>query len=127
MWRLFCDPCLTCPVPALSVQTPLHLAALTGQPALCRHLLVAGADASLRDRHGNTALHVACARGDLAAAQALTVAVSAAETREAALRYSVPPYTALPQLDEWNYQGECTTPRPTQNQTADATHGHTAG
>ncbi|XP_043201107.1 NF-kappa-B inhibitor cactus-like [Amphibalanus amphitrite] len=87
------------------MQTPLHLAALTGQAALCRHLLVAGADASLRDRHGNTPLHVACARGDLLAAQALTSTVSNDETREAALRYTLPPSLALPPLDEWNYQG----------------------
>ena len=91
---------------ALPPQTPLHLAALTGQAGLCRHLLVAGADAGLRDRHGNTALHVACSRGDRTAVQQLTAPVSAAETRQAALRYSQRPRPGPLPLDEWNYQGE---------------------
>ncbi|KAJ8335715.1 hypothetical protein SKAU_G00390570 [Synaphobranchus kaupii] len=40
-------------------QTPLHLAVVTQQEAAVEALLGAGADASLGDRHGNTALHLA--------------------------------------------------------------------
>ncbi|XP_037078026.1 NF-kappa-B inhibitor cactus-like [Pollicipes pollicipes] len=88
------------------MQTPLHLAALTGQAALCRHLVVAGADTNHRDRHGNTPLHLACERADRRCVQALTAPVSACETRLAAPRYALPPAAPPPPLDEWNYQGE---------------------
>ncbi|XP_037078063.1 NF-kappa-B inhibitor cactus-like [Pollicipes pollicipes] len=87
------------------MQTPLHLAALTGQAALCRHLVVAGADTNHRDRHGNTPLHLACERADRRCVQALTAPVSACETRLAAPRYALPPAAPPPPLDEWNYQG----------------------
>ena len=88
-------------------QTPLHLAALTGDAELVRHLLVAGADPSLRDRHGNTALHIACERADRAAVLNLTEPVTAEEVREAACRYTCQPRpVAAAQIDEWNYQGE---------------------
>ncbi|XP_029918324.1 nuclear factor NF-kappa-B p105 subunit [Myripristis murdjan] len=40
-------------------QTPLHLAVITQQKEAVEALLLAGADASLTDRHGNTALHLA--------------------------------------------------------------------
>ncbi|XP_037073575.1 NF-kappa-B inhibitor alpha-like [Pollicipes pollicipes] len=88
------------------MQTPLHLAVLTGDASLCRHLLVAGADLSLRDRHGNTPLHLACERANRACVHALTEPVTAEETRQAATRYTCQPApAAADQLDEWNYQG----------------------
>ncbi|CAB1325329.1 unnamed protein product [Coregonus sp. 'balchen'] len=40
-------------------QTPLHLAVITQQKAVAEALLLAGADVTLSDRHGNTALHLA--------------------------------------------------------------------
>uniref|UniRef100_A0A4W5PE92 Nuclear factor kappa B subunit 1 n=1 Tax=Hucho hucho TaxID=62062 RepID=A0A4W5PE92_9TELE len=40
-------------------QTPLHLAVITQQKAAAEALLLAGADVTLCDRHGNTALHLA--------------------------------------------------------------------
>ncbi|XP_055744655.1 nuclear factor NF-kappa-B p105 subunit-like isoform X3 [Salvelinus fontinalis] len=40
-------------------QTPLHLAVITQQRAVAEALLLAGADVTLSDRHGNTALHLA--------------------------------------------------------------------
>ncbi|XP_039975538.1 LOW QUALITY PROTEIN: nuclear factor NF-kappa-B p105 subunit-like [Xiphias gladius] len=40
-------------------QTPLHLAVITQQKEAVEALLLAGADATLTDRHGNTALHLA--------------------------------------------------------------------
>lgn len=87
-------------------QTPLHLAVLTGDASLVRHLLVAGADATLRDRHGNTPLHLACERADRACVLNITEPVSAEEVREAACRYTCQPApVGGSQLDEWNYQG----------------------
>uniref|UniRef100_A0A1B0G1K9 Uncharacterized protein n=1 Tax=Glossina morsitans morsitans TaxID=37546 RepID=A0A1B0G1K9_GLOMM len=44
-------------------QTPLHLAALTAQPKILRMLLIAGAEPTIRNRNGNTALHLACISG----------------------------------------------------------------
>ncbi|XP_052125122.1 NF-kappa-B inhibitor cactus [Frankliniella occidentalis] len=52
-------------------QTALHLAVLTGQAGVARRLLVAGASLSPRDRHGNTALHMASAEGNLEVLKAL--------------------------------------------------------
>ncbi|KAG7270189.1 hypothetical protein CRUP_016023 [Coryphaenoides rupestris] len=40
-------------------QTPLHLAVITQQTEAIEALLLAGADATLTDRHGNTPLHLA--------------------------------------------------------------------
>lgn len=45
-------------------QTPLHLAVITKQAEVVEDLLRAGADVSLLDRHGNSALHLAAAEGD---------------------------------------------------------------
>uniref|UniRef100_A0A674BSW6 Nuclear factor of kappa light polypeptide gene enhancer in B-cells 1 n=1 Tax=Salmo trutta TaxID=8032 RepID=A0A674BSW6_SALTR len=40
-------------------QTPLHLAVITQQKEAAEALVLAGADVTLSDRHGNTALHLA--------------------------------------------------------------------
>jgi len=44
-------------------QTALHLAVITDQPAVVRLLVNCGASRDVRDRHGNSALHLACSRG----------------------------------------------------------------
>lgn len=52
-------------------QTPLHLAAITKQPRALDCLIKAGADPRLRDRHGNTAVHIACTYKDATCLKAL--------------------------------------------------------
>lgn len=44
-------------------QTPLHLAVLTCQPSIVRHLVCAGAVVSTQDKQGDTPLHIACRLG----------------------------------------------------------------
>ncbi|XP_069486791.1 nuclear factor NF-kappa-B p105 subunit [Ambystoma mexicanum] len=44
-------------------QTPLHLAVITDQADIVENLLSAGADVTLLDRHGNSALHLAAKEG----------------------------------------------------------------
>lgn len=85
-------------------QSPLHLAVLTHQPTIVRRLILAGADLSLRNFRGNTALHLACASGDLACAKALTDPLSPMERNELVPGQKVP---ALPQnLEQRNYSGK---------------------
>ena len=46
-------------------QTPLHLAVITHQISIVKKLIEGGADVNLMDRHGQTALHLACQDGDI--------------------------------------------------------------
>lgn len=48
-----------CPSP----QTPLHLAVITGQTRVVSFLLQVGADPTLLDRHGDSAIHLALRAG----------------------------------------------------------------
>ncbi|XP_063974602.1 NF-kappa-B inhibitor cactus-like [Diachasmimorpha longicaudata] len=85
-------------------QAPLHLAVLTKQSRIVRRLILGGANPSLRDSRGNTALHLACATSDLAAARALTDPVASIERNYLGSHKKIP---ALPQnLEQLNYQGE---------------------
>lgn len=59
----FCDP-----VTPLCLQTALHLAVHLDQPDVVRALVLKGASRILQDQHGDTALHVACRRQNLACA-----------------------------------------------------------
>ncbi|XP_004846508.1 NF-kappa-B inhibitor epsilon isoform X2 [Heterocephalus glaber] len=52
-------------------QTALHLAVHLDQPGAVRALVLKGASLALQDRHGDTALHVACQRQHLACAHCL--------------------------------------------------------
>lgn len=52
-------------------QTALHLAVHLDQPRAVRALVLKGASRMLQDRHGDTALHVACQRQHLACARCL--------------------------------------------------------
>lgn len=85
-------------------QSPLHLAVLTRQPRIVRRLILAGANPSLRNFRGNTALHLACATGDLGCAKALTDPLSPVERNYLLPGKKIP---ALPQnLEQRNYDGE---------------------
>lgn len=85
-------------------QSPLHLAVLTRQPRIVRRLILAGANPALRNFRGNTALHLACATGDLASAMALTDSLTPLERNYLLPGGKVP---ALPQnLEQRNYDGE---------------------
>lgn len=69
---------------------------------------MAGADPTVRNYSGNTALHLACMRGDLLCATALTESLTPRERRDALSKHEkkVP---ALPQnLEQINYVGKCT-------------------
>ncbi|KAJ6647792.1 NF-kappa-B inhibitor cactus [Pseudolycoriella hygida] len=70
------------PVPAFldlrndDAHAPLHFAVMTKQPELVRSLLLAGANANIRDNQGNTPLHLACLNSDTACIYALTAPVT---------------------------------------------------
>ena len=52
-------------------QTPLHISVLSRHLLITKLLLQQGANPRLRDRHGNTALHLACRLGDVEAVKIL--------------------------------------------------------
>ena len=88
--------------------TPLHLAVLNHDPLIVRRLIVAGANPEIRSDVGNTALHLACAFGELECVRALTESLTPAENelnRESRV---------LPQnLDARNYCGKYAIRDPT--------------
>ncbi len=88
-------------------QTALHLAVLTHQPAVARGLVLAGASLDTRDRHGNTALHLACRLGDLDSIAALTQPINVQAERSSGPLYYTAPQRQIPQdLTTMNYDGE---------------------
>lgn len=96
------DPCLL-DILNDDWQSPLHLAVLTHEPMIVRRLIMAGADPSVRNFRGNTALHLACASGDLACAKALTDPLSLKEKKQLTPEKKAP---VLPQdLEQLNYNG----------------------
>lgn len=52
-------------------QTPLHLAVITTLPDIVRLLVTAGASPMALDRHGQTAVHLACEHRSPSCLQAL--------------------------------------------------------
>ncbi|XP_054154019.1 NF-kappa-B inhibitor cactus-like [Oppia nitens] len=90
-------------------QTPLHLAALTRQSRIVRQLVISGATLDLRDRHGNTALHIACAQSDYNTCYQLLAPVDDREIIDAQLvNYPVDSRPDIPidYLGLKNYEGE---------------------
>lgn len=85
-------------------QTALHLAALTDNALVARRLIVAGVRADIQDHNGNTALHIACIRGNEDVANALLRPVTYAETLQNS--YQIP-FQPLPQnLEIRNFEGQ---------------------
>ena len=66
-------------------QTPLHIAAYTGQPEALSVLLHAKADFRKADRKGNTIIHVACLRPHQEGAQILQLLANFVEEKNQAL------------------------------------------
>ncbi len=62
-----------------ALYSPLHIAVLQNQPAVVRRLVVAGARLDVRDREGNTPLHLAARRGNHECGEALLKPVSVQE------------------------------------------------
>lgn len=95
------------------LHTPLHLAVITGQSLVVRALIISGASLTTRDRHGNTALHLACKQGDAECVRQLTAPPSD-EERLYIWRYcdaqGLPQRTSKPlqssDIDLMNYEGE---------------------
>jgi ankyrin only family protein len=103
--RILSEPCFL-EIPNKKQQTPLHLAVLTNQAPLVRRLVVGGANVLLRDRHGNTPLHLACRDGFYECAKALCIPISQ-EERQATLLYQLAPPQPLPQdLEQRNFDGQ---------------------
>lgn len=95
------------------MHTPLHLAVLTGQSRVVRALVISGASLTTRDRHGNTALHLACKQGDAECVKQLTAPPSDeeklyvwrfCETRGLPLRMIKPMQSC--DIDLMNYEGK---------------------
>ncbi len=85
-------------------QSPLHLAALTGQAMVARKLLAWGATVDLRDHRGDTPLHIACRQGSLDCVKVLTTPLEYQEVRHTP--YSVPCQRVPQDMSLMNYNGE---------------------
>ena len=85
---------------------PLHLAVLVNQPRMVRRLVVAGATTDIRDREGNTPLHLAARRGLRECASALLTPISRDELREAQVSVGFSQTQLHAALNLKNYNGE---------------------
>ncbi|EFX89207.1 developmental protein cactus [Daphnia pulex] len=103
--RILPDPRLL-EIPNKYLQTPLHLAVLTNQAPLVRRLVVGGASVLLRDRLGNTPLHLACRDGHVDCAHALLLPVSHEERQSALLPLHIVPQPLPQDLEQKNYDGQ---------------------
>ena len=81
----------------------LHLAVLTGQYQVVRKLVVCGASLDIKNQNGDTALHLACKRGDIKCVLALVTPI----TQEDAMNSPYPlPYRMIPQDQSvYNFNG----------------------
>jgi ankyrin repeat protein len=69
MLLIFCDS--YCIYILFFLQTPLHLAVLTGNAEITNMLLSFGAQPSVKDSNGNTAFHLAVLHGHLDCVKAI--------------------------------------------------------
>lgn len=85
---------------------PLHIAVLVNQPKMVRRLVIFGAITHIRDREGNTPLHLAAKRGLIECAQALLAPISTEELRDAGLPSAARNTPLHAVLNMKNYNGE---------------------
>ena len=64
-------------------QTPLHIAAHTGNNAVLKSLIENGANISVQDNKGRTAVHIICEKGDSHSMKLLSVALKSANEENA--------------------------------------------
>jgi len=83
--------------------SPIHLAAKVNNANSVRDLILGGANVTERDARGNTALHIACAKGHYEVVLALTRPLS---HEDPVITEYKPPYQRLPHnLEIYNYDG----------------------
>ncbi|XP_040583218.1 NF-kappa-B inhibitor cactus [Lepeophtheirus salmonis] len=80
---------------------PLHIAVLQNQPNIVRRLVVSGARLDVRDKEGNTPLHLAARRGNVECGEALLKSISVGEMCTRSL-----PSVPIDIIDLRNSQGE---------------------
>jgi ankyrin repeat protein len=84
-------------------QCPMHLACMVNFARATRYLILGGANVVKTDRHGETALHIACKKGFLPCVRALTTPLS---LDDPILTDFDPAFQVLPQdLELKNYDG----------------------
>jgi len=90
-------------------ESAMHWAVITGQHEVLRRLLVSGATIDLRNRNGDTALHIACHLADLDCVKALLKPISPSEVIEAQLHHYTPQIQGTNMIDFihlMNYEGQ---------------------
>lgn len=83
---------------------------MTGQSDLVRRLLIAGATLDLRNKIGNTALHIACEEGNLDVVKSILEPISSTELTEARQAFYKPQVQTIDLLGlihNMNHEGEC--------------------
>lgn len=85
--------------------SPLHLAVATGQWQVVRWLIIAGANPSLRDAHGDSPLHIAAKSNDYQCVKAIADPVKQQEREQLALKYQGQLYRQC-DFDQWNLVGK---------------------
>ena len=76
---------------------------------MVRQLVVAGATVDSRNKHGNTALHIACTKGDIEVAKSILKPISPCEVVDAQLEHYKPQIQGCNLMElvhEMNYAGK---------------------